>query len=34
MNDQNGSMTVLGDYFFDNSASFKVETNVNSFLIV
>ena len=34
MNDQNGSMTVLGDYFFDNSASFKVETHVNSFLIV
>ena len=34
MNDQKGSLTVLGDYFFDNSASFKVENNVNSFLIV
>lgn len=28
MLNQNGCMTVLGDYFFDNSAKFKVDNNV------
>lgn len=33
MNDQKGSMTVLGDYFFDNSVSFKYDNNVNRLII-
>ena len=34
MNDQKGSLNVMGDYFFDNSASFKVDNNVKHILVI